>query len=64
MNRKRLGVYKTIERDFKLSVRTYRQKKNGRKVLTRVFDFIQLIRSSGTIKVMLATNPIIVGRFS
>lgn len=40
------------------------EKKNGRKVLTRVFDFIQLIRSSGTIKVMLATNPIIVGRFS
>lgn len=63
MNRKSLGVYKTIERDFKLCVRTYR-KKNGRKVLTRVFDFIQFIRSSGTIKVMLATNPIIVGRFS
>lgn len=40
------------------------EKKNGRKVLTRVFDFIQFIRSSGTIKVMLATNPIIVGRFS
>lgn len=63
-DQERLGVYKTIERDFKLSVRTYRQKKNGRKVLTRVFDFIQFIRSSGSIKVMLATNPIIVGRFS
>lgn len=39
MNRKRLGVYKMIERDFKFCVCIYR-KKNGWKVLICVFDFI------------------------
>lgn len=40
MNRKRLGVYKMIERDFKFFVCIYRLKKNGWKVLICVFDFI------------------------